>query len=84
MCGGLGGKPRQMFEGTKNKRYIQIYRQNLRIDGDFYNLLALSGRNLIKSFCVVGRSNKLPSRRKLLATMNSLRSLGSPHFLLSP
>ena len=50
MCSGLGGKPRQMFEGTKNKRYIQIYREYLRIDGDFYNLLALSGRNLINLF----------------------------------
>ena len=39
-----------MFEGTKNKRYIQIYRENLGIDGDFYNLLALSGRNLINLF----------------------------------
>ena len=35
---------------------MQIYRQNLRIDGDFYNLLALSGRNLIKSYCTVSDS----------------------------
>ena len=54
---------------------MQIYREYLRIDGDFYNLLALSGRNLINLFYLRIKLRFVPSTPQYIATIPSARSV---------